>query len=86
MALIMVVGKDRPPSCAEAAAQLGVTLEDIDVAYGVVEVDAGDGLYAVLVRADRLPAAKSDANKADASQPSQPYRGPYSNPKIRPLD
>jgi hypothetical protein len=81
MALMTVVGKDRPPSLADAAEQLGVALGDVDAEYGVVEVDAADGLYAVLVRADRLPAAQADANKTD-----QPYRGPYSNPKIRPLD
>lgn len=74
-ALMTVVGRDRPPSLADAAQQLGVETADIDASYGVVPVDPDNGLYAVMTRADRL------------GQPSQDeYRGPFSDPKIEPFD
>lgn len=71
-----VVGRGRPPSIATAAKQLGVSTEDVDAGYGVVPVDPENDLYAVMVRADRLPPA--DAQQGD-------YRGPFANPKIEPL-
>jgi hypothetical protein len=75
MALMTVVGGRHPPSLAVAAEQLGVQIADISESYGVVPVDPDQGLYAVLVRADRLPPAEG----------SQPFQGPYSNPKIVPF-
>ena len=64
------------PTLAEAAKQLGVTIEDMDAAFGLVPVDPDRGIYAVQVRADKLP-----------KQPERPsdYRGPWSNPSIAPL-
>jgi hypothetical protein len=76
MVLMTVAGKDGPPSRAEAARQLGVEPGHVDVGYGVVAIDPGQGLYAVLVRSDRLP----------PGQTGQPYGGPFSNPKIRSFD
>jgi hypothetical protein len=76
MALMTVVGRGRQPSLAAAAKQLGVTTADVDADYGVVPVDPEKGVYAVMVRADRL-------HPDDAGQP---YRGPYANPVIVPLD
>jgi hypothetical protein len=65
------------PTLAEAAKLLGVATEDVDAAFGVVPVDPDRGIYAVQVRADRLP-------KQSERQPSD-YRGPWSNPSIAPL-
>lgn len=72
MALATVVAHDHSPSLAFAAKQLGVRTSDVDNAYGVVPLDPVRGLYAVLVRADRLqPPSEEDT-----------FQGPYSNPKI----
>jgi hypothetical protein len=57
------------PSIAAAANQLGVKPEDIDAAYGVVPVDPDRGLYAVQVRADRLPRQLEGVGEG--------YRGPW---------
>ena len=65
------------PSIAAAAKQLGVKPEDIDAAYGVVPVDPDRGLYAVQVRADRLPRQPEGVGEG--------YRGPWSNPRIEPF-
>ncbi len=75
MALATVVAPGHSPSIAFAAEQLGVRTSDLDHAYGVVSLDPDRGLYAVLVRADRLPASSKD----------EAFRGPYSNPKISPF-
>ncbi len=71
-----VVGQGRPPSLAAAAEQLGVAAADVDADYGVVPVDPIQGIYAVMVRADRL----------SIGDPDDPYRGPYANPPIVPFD
>jgi hypothetical protein len=64
------------PTLAEAAEQLGVATEDMDAVFGVVPVDPDRGIYAVQVRADKLP--------KHSERPSD-YRGPWSNPPIAPL-
>jgi hypothetical protein len=74
MALMTVVGRGSQPSLAAAARQLGLDTADVDANYGVVPVDPERGIYAVMVRADRLHADDST------------YRGPYANPTIVPLD
>jgi hypothetical protein len=76
MVLMTVHGTMGPPSIAEAAAQLGMKAEDIDPAYGVVPLDREQGLYAVQVPADRVPAGAESAT---------PYQGPFSNPRIEPF-
>src|SRR5215831_6330589 len=76
MVLMTVHGANGPPSIAEAAAQLGMKAEDIDAAYGVVPLDPKQGLYAVQVPAERVPAGAESAT---------PYQGPFSNPRIEPF-
>jgi hypothetical protein len=77
MVLMNVHGTDgRKPTPAEAAAQLGVTENDLDKEYGVVPVDPANNLYSVQVRADRLP---------PGTEAATPYRGPFSNPRIEPF-
>jgi hypothetical protein len=72
-ALVTVRASDGPPSLDTAARELGVSVDDIDATFGVVPLDVHGGLYAVQVRADRLPNNFEDRD---------PYRGPYSNPRI----
>src|SRR5437588_4796467 len=74
MVLMTVRGTDGPPSLAEAAEQLQVPTQDIDAAYGVVPL--GQNLYAVQINPQHLPAQGESA---------QPYRGPFSNPRIEPF-
>lgn len=68
-----VVGKNGPPSLEVAAAQLKVSIDDIDSQFGVVPIDAEKDLYCVQVRTEALP-----PNTATDEQ----YRGPFSDPKI----
>jgi hypothetical protein len=74
MVIMTVRGTDGPPSLAEAAAQLHLPIQDVDPGYGVIPI--GQGLYAVQVNPEHLPAGRETA---------EPYRGPFSNPKIEPF-
>jgi hypothetical protein len=76
MALMTVTGANGPPSLEAAAAELGVTVDDIDQSFGIVAVDPQRGLYCVQVPADRVP---TDTGSGET------YRGPFSNPKIAPF-
>jgi hypothetical protein len=74
MVLMTVRGTDGPPSLSEAAAQLHIPVQDIDAAYGVVPL--GQDLYAVQIDPQHLPAQRES---------TEPYRGPFSNPRIEPF-
>ena len=74
--VLMTIVADKPPSLAEAAALLGVAPADLNEAFGVVPVDAAQGLYAVEVDADKVPAQAKEG---------EPYRGPFSSPRIAPM-
>lgn len=71
-----VTGSNGPPSLAEAAAQLGIALSDLNADFGVVVVDPERRLYAVEVDSTRIPLKESEG---------QPFRGPFSNPRIEPM-
>lgn len=75
-ALVTVEGRDAPPTLEAAARQLGVAVGDVDAGFGVIPVDPRAGLYAVRVRADRLPAGFAAR---------EPFQGPWSEPEIAPL-
>ncbi len=75
MVLMSVVHQGGPPSLAEVAQQLGVQIVDIDANYGVLPLNPEQGLYTVRVREDRIRPTSSE-----------PYRGPFSDPDIAPLD
>jgi len=74
--VLMTIVADKPPSLAEAAALLGVAPADLNAAFGVVAVDPAEGLYAVEIDADKVPAQPAGGG---------PYRGPFSSPRIVPL-
>lgn len=76
MALMTVFGTNGPPARSVAAGQLGVAPADIDPDYGMVLIDPDKKMYAVKVRADRLP---------HGVEQEKPYRGPFSDPKIEPF-
>ncbi|RAI45366.1 hypothetical protein [Rhodoplanes roseus] len=75
-ALMTVTGRGGPPTLAEAATQLGLGPADLDAGFGVVPVDPERDLFAVEVRADRVP---------PAGPAGEAYRGPFSNPDIAPF-
>ena len=77
MELMTMVAPRGAPSLAEAARHFGVAVEDMDATFGVVPVDPERGLYAVRVRAGKLPAQLGGA--------ATDYRGPFSDPKIAPF-
>ena len=70
--ILTVHGGTTPPTLAEAAAQLSVAEHDLISGFGVRPIDPERGIYAVEIRADRLPEQEA----------STPYQGPFSNPPI----
>ena len=64
------------PSIDRAASELGVAVEDLDTAFGVVPIDPACSRYAVQVRADKVPTQM---------RPAGEHRGPWSNAKIEPF-
>ena len=76
MALVTVINIGSNPGMNDAALQLGVGVEDIDTAFGLVPIDVSTGLYCVQVLADTLPAG---------FERREPYQGPFANPGIAPL-
>lgn len=75
-ALMTVQSEDGPPSLEAVARQLGVGRDAIDAEYGVIPIDVERGLYSVQVDAAQLPAGAAT---------SEPYRGPFSTPRIEPF-
>jgi hypothetical protein len=71
-ALMTVRSKDGPPSLEEAAVQLGLAVDDLDPAFGVVTIDPERRLYTVRADASKLGDFDSD-------------RGPFSDPPIAPM-
>jgi hypothetical protein len=69
--MTVALGKNKA-SLAAAAVALGVAVDDLDAAFGLVPIDLDQGLYAAKVRHDALPEHRE----------GEGYRGPYSNPKI----
>jgi hypothetical protein len=76
MVMMPVHKSNGAPSLAEAAGELGISVADIDQQFGVVAINPAQGLYAVQVK-------ESSVGSADPG--GEPYRGPYSNPKIAPF-
>jgi hypothetical protein len=52
-----------------------VAIADMNDAFGVVPVDPDQGLYAVEIDADKVPAQSE----------GKPYRGPFSSLRIVPM-
>jgi hypothetical protein len=75
--LMIVEGSDGQPSLPEAAAQLGVSVGDVDSQIGVIELDRAQGLYGVFVTSYR--------DDVLGLNDGATFRGPYSSPHIEPL-
>jgi len=79
MAKIMMTiqSKDGPPTLEAVRARYGLTEDEIDPQFGVVEIDPADGSYVILV--EEAAAAKiTDGG-------DWKVQGPYSNPRIAPF-
>ena len=74
--LMTVTSPRGAPSLAEAARQLGVSVEDVDPVFGVVTIDPEKGTYAVQVKGLH-PNTQRDR--------SGEFRGPWSNQRIEPF-
>lgn len=61
------------PDLAQAAQRLGVPLEDVDAAFGLLPVEIGGSKYAVRVKNDHL------------KLPRDGVQGPYADPAIEAL-
>ena len=74
MAMVTVQFEGLRPKPEDVAERLGVTLADIDDAFGIVPIDPSTGRYAVRVRANKL--ARGEADR---------YGGPHADPPIEPF-
>lgn len=81
------------PTLEQVKEELGLTSEQIDPVFGVVEIDPRDNTYAVRVEeaaATTLPDAarttdeQAQKTQAKSGEPATP-KGPYSDPKIEPM-
>jgi len=63
------------PTLEQVAQKFGFKNKDLDVDFGVVEIDPQDNLYSVLVEETAI--VPKDAKN---------IKGPFSNPRIEPFD
>lgn len=66
------------PTVDQLQERYGLTDEEIDRRFGVVEVDPADRTYTILIEA-------SAAKKVQAEGPITKVEGPFSNPRIEPF-
>jgi len=75
--VMMTIHSPTPPTLDAIQRQFGLHPDDLDHAFGVIEVDPNDGLYTFMV--DEQKAAQISGHEAGNVQ------GPYANPKISPF-
>ncbi len=75
--VMMTIKSPKPPTLDEIQQRFGLNADDLDHAFGVIEVDPNDGMYTFMV--DEGKAAQLSGHEAEGVQ------GPYSNPKISPF-
>jgi hypothetical protein len=68
---------DGEPTVQDVMNKHGLSADEIDAEYGVVDIDPERHEYVVLVNREAAP-------KLGAA-PGEEYRGPFSNPKIEPF-
>lgn len=84
LALMTVEFKESEPNVADAAAKLGVSIDDVDKEFGFVPINAALGLYAVRVRGDRLSKSANTQKSFDgpfADPPIESFKSARSEPK-----
>lgn len=74
--MVNLSGLERAPTLAEVQSRYGLSSDDLDAEFGVIEVDPQEHVYTVLV--DERAAAKITGGSATAS-------GPFANPPIQPF-
>ena len=65
------------PTAEQVCQKYGLSPEDVDDQFGVIEVDPAEHVYTILV--DEAAAARLDPDRANGR-----LEGPFSNPKIEP--
>jgi hypothetical protein len=71
VSIIVTVKLDNgPPDLAQAAQRLGVLVEDLDAAFGLLPVEIGSNEYAVRVKNEKLKLTRDGV------------QGPYADPTI----
>jgi hypothetical protein len=74
---LMTLQSPTPPSLADVQKEFGLSDDDVDREYGVVEIDPEDHLYSFLVDERKASGLKSVGEGK--------MEGPYSNPRIAPF-
>ncbi len=79
MAKVMMTIQSRggPPTIEALRARYGLTAEEIDPEFGVVEIDPSDGTYTVLVESTAVHKIEDSGEWT--------VQGPFANPKIEPF-
>jgi hypothetical protein len=75
--MLTIQRQEGPPQLEEIQIKYGLTDDEIDPQFGVVEIDPVDGTYTILV--EETAAAKISDSEGWKVQ------GPYSNPRIEPF-
>jgi len=65
------------PTLASVASKYGISTDDLDERFGVVEIDPRERLYTILIEAEA--AGRIDPRYRDDLE------GPFSNPRIEPM-
>jgi hypothetical protein len=75
--MVSIQSRESPPQFEEVKTRYGLTDDEIDPQFGVVEIDPVDGTYAILV--------EETAAEKITDRPGWTVQGPYSNPTIEPF-
>lgn len=83
------------PTLGDVKKRFDLSDDDLDAAFGVVQIDPQDNTYAVVIEdalAQRLEArhgakegSAGEARDAADTESTKGLRGPYSNPRIEPF-
>jgi hypothetical protein len=77
MKVMMTLSAPKPPTLEEIRQKFQLDVEDLDEAFGVIEVDPNDQTYAFLVEESKVALIRP--------QNESTLQGPFSNPSIQPF-
>ena len=69
------IAEDATPE--SVAAFLGIAVSEMNVAFGVVPIDPGNGLFSLMIPMESLESLSQDMRAR--------FEGPFANPKIAPF-
>lgn len=75
--MVTIQAAGSAPSIEEVKTRYGLTPDELDESFGVVEIDPTEHLYTILVDESAASKVKSTGDWST--------RGPYSNPRIEPF-